>query len=291
MLVAGLIPIGAGKTTLAASLASAMIREGFSVSTSKPVGATDLWGAAEVLSASKQRRLVVTRDGLALLRAIGERLPPEVVNPVGILLAPLPPSRFPSRSAFESSTFNPYMRAAVARVTACYGRAESVHLVDRDLVSKLPRPVEQEIEDMVAVLSPPPVPASREVFEGLFMGAAGSAADSCISLEEKSSDVVVIESNSDVAAPTPLSAAPDVAVVVSPGEAYVIEGSRYSAAISALALAGKPWAASVREVFELAGYISSIELPLLEDVEEGYSTDVLQPVIDVVKSKVRERPR
>lgn len=284
VLVAGLVPIDSGKTVFASSLAAALIKEGLAVSTSKPVGATDLWGGAEVLTRSKELRLVATRDGLMLQEAIGGRLPVEVVNPVAVLLAPTPPSRYSSWSAYESSLSRPSMRAVLARVTSCTGGSASMHLYNAQLQSRTTRRVLWELEDLMAVLSPQPVAASDEVFEGVFSGSAAQVADSCIAMEEASSDVVIIESNGDVAAPTPLSATPSLAVLVAPGEAYVVEGRRYSTALEAIAMDGRPWLTDTRELLRLTGHMAALELPLLEDPSESYEPDVLGQLLDTIKA-------
>ncbi len=289
LLVAGLTSRDAGKTTLAASLVAQLIREGFSVAPSKPLGATDLWGSPEAITYTKSMHVLVTVDGYRLYKADGERLPLEIINPVGALLVPTPRSKYQSRTAYDAATAEPYRRAALVRVTGCgEGGSASVHLANAGAMNRVTRYVEWEIQDIVASLSPPPAKVSEDVIEGIFMGSAVSQADSCISLEERSSDVVVIESNSDVASPTPLSSASDVVVLASPGEAYIVDGLRYRNAMEILAMSGKPWIAKASELFDLTGSLASVELPLLEDPEEGYGPEVLQPIINIVKDKVRK---
>ncbi|MGC9112854.1 hypothetical protein [Acidilobus sp.] len=283
VLVAGLVPRNSGKTTLAASLTAQLIREGFTVAPSKPVGATDLWGSPDAVAYTRRLHVLATEDGYVLYKASGERLPVEIVNPVGALLVPTPRSKYPSRTAYEASLSQPYSRAALLRITSCVGGSSSVHLVNSAALSRVTRPVEQEVQDIVSYLTPPPVQVNEQVVEGIFMGSANEAADSCIALEERSSDVVVIESNSDVAAPTPASAAPDLVVLVSPGEAYIVDGRRYRSAMEILVMDGKPWVSKASELFELTGYTGRVELPLLEDPREGYGPEVTDPIVEAVK--------
>lgn len=285
VLVAGLTPRDTGKTTLAASLVAQLIREGFTVAPSKPLGATDLWGSPRALAYTRSLHILATGDGYTLFKAAGERLPLEVVNPVGALLVPTPRSLYSSRTAYEMSLAQPHGRAALIRVTSCVSSSASVHMVNVDALSKTSKLVENEVQDIVAYLSPPPVQVDERVATGIFTGSASEAADSCILLEERSSDVVVIESNSDVAAPTPASAAPDLVVLVSPGEAYIVDGRRYRNAMEVLMLSGKPWVSKASELFDLTGSMSRVELPILEDPEEGYGPEVTEPIVDAIKSK------
>ncbi len=289
VLVSGLLHIDSGKTVLAASLVKALTREGFVAAASKPLGATDLWGHPEALARTREARLVVTMDGYVLQRACGERLPLEVVNPVGALLAPVLLSRHGGLPSFETTLTEPYRRAVLVRVTTCLGESGSLHLVNSDALGRANRYVGEAVEEAATYLNPPPSRAGDEAVAGLFSGSGAAAADTCVRLAETSSDVLVIESNSNVAAPTLTSAYPDVAVVVGYGEAYVVDGGRFSRALEALALSGKPWVASSMEVLRLTGALERVELPLLEDPDEGYPPEHLEPIVSRVKEALKVR--
>ncbi|MGC9071710.1 MAG: hypothetical protein ACP5HK_03315 [Acidilobus sp.] len=288
-LVSGLLTFDSGKTVLTASLIRGLIREGVSAAASKPLGATDLWGHPEALLRSRGAREVVTYDGYALAKASGDRLPVEVVNPVGALLAPTPPSRYRGRSAFEASLVEPFRRAVLVRVTTCVGESRSLHLANVDALSRVSRNVSEAIEEVSAYLTPPPAAASDDAIASVFSGGASAAADTCVSLAEKASEVLVIESNSDVAAPTAQSAYPSVAIFVAPGEAYVVDGQRFSRALEVLSMSGRPWVAKTYEVLELTGYMDRVDLPLLEDPDEGYQPDDVRALLDRIKGVLRER--
>nr|MEB3851791.1 hypothetical protein [Desulfurococcales archaeon] len=64
ILVVGLRTIDSGKTTLAASLARALRREGFDVVALKPIGSVEAWLHPEALRWSAERGFVVTPDAL-----------------------------------------------------------------------------------------------------------------------------------------------------------------------------------------------------------------------------------
>jgi len=288
VLIAGLIPSDAGKTVLAASLVKALLREGISATPVKPLGATDLWGHPEALNRSREARLVVTWDGYILHRASGGRLPIEVINPIGALLAPTPPSRYRSRSSYEASLVEPYRRAVLTRVTGCAGGSRSLHLANADAMSRVPQQVSEALQEVIMYLTPPPTPASDEAIAGIFSGAGSTAADTCLAMAEASSDAVIVESNSDVVAPTPSSSYPSLAIMVAPGEAYLVEGTRLSRALEAIAMSGRPWAAKAMEALELTGHLGRVDLPLLEDPDEGYPPDMISPLVEAVKGRLRK---
>ena len=283
VLVAGLIHAGSGKTVFSASLVRALVKEGFVAAASKPLGATDLMCHPDIMARTREARVVVTWDGYVLHKASGERLPVEVVNPIGALLAPVLLSRHGGWSSYEATLSEPFRRAILVRATSCVGESRSVHLVNSDALLRTNRYVGEAVEELALYLNPPPVKAGDEAVSGLFSGGGAATADTCLNLAESSSDVLVIESNSNVAAPTLRSAYPDVAIIVGYGEAYLIDGERFSRALEALALSGRPWVASSSEVLQLTGSSERLELPLLEDPDEGYPQDILQPVVERVK--------
>lgn len=283
VLVAGLLHAGSGKTVLAVSLVRALVKEGFVAAASKPLGATDLMCHPDIIARTRETRVILTWDGYVLHKASGERLPVEVVNPIGALLAPVLLSRHGGWSSYETTLSEPYRRAVLVRATACAGESRSVHFVNSDALMRTNRYVGEAIEELALYLNPPPVKAGDEAVSGLFSGGGAATADTCLALAEASSDVLVVESNSNVAAPTLRSAYPDIAVVVGYGEAYLVDGERFSRALEALALSGRPWVASSSEVLMLTGSSERVELPLLEDPDEGYPQDILQPVVERVK--------
>ncbi len=287
VLVAGILHSDSGKTVLAASLTRTIIREGFVATASKPLGATDLMEHPEVLARTRQARVVVTWDGYVLHVASGGRLPIEVVNPVGALLAPTLLSRHGGWSSFEATLSQSYRRAVLVRATACTGESRSIHFVNSDALTRVNRYVSESVEDVASYLNPGPVKAGDEAVAGLFSGGGAATADTCLAMAESVSDVIVIESNSSVAAPTLRSAYPDIAIIVSYGEAYLVDGMRFSRALEALALAGKPWVASSVEVLQLTGSLERVELPLLDDPDEGYPSEVLQPIVEKVKARAK----
>jgi len=260
-----------GKTTLAASLAAALSSEGFRVQPFKPVGATRVWLHPQVLSESRSRGFLVTWDGYVLSRAVEGSGGPETVNPVAGLVAPVDP--FTGRR---------YSEALVAlRVSGCSGRR--VHLYEARTLDSLPPTLSGALRGVLPRLRPEPAPVKPGGLGGVVESLGVEAADSCLARLLGEADVVVAESNSDVAAPTPLTARPDLVVAVAPGRAAVYRGDRWSLALQLLA-SGRPHAAVVGEVARLVEPLRLVDLPLTGDALEGLPPDSLEPIVEEVKA-------
>ncbi|MEB3773736.1 MAG: hypothetical protein GSR86_02255 [Desulfurococcales archaeon] len=287
ILVIGLYPTASGKTLLASSLVSLLKREGFNVLPFKPVGGTDVWENPLVLKESRRHKVLVTGDALALRRPLGN-IPIELVNPQGFIIVPLDPERFSWKVKDTLSLHGLASRIPLARVSFCRGdRIYSTHFYNASAAGRTTSTIEQEVLKTAAELFPRPLSASTETVENILEGLYVAEADECLRHISSMADIVVVESNSNVAAPTPATAAPEMVVAVSPGAAYIIRGDRFQKAVSIAALAGKPWSVESEEAVSLAGVEERILLPLLEDPMEGYTVNDLQPIIEYIKSLER----
>jgi predicted P-loop ATPase/GTPase len=287
VLVVGLLGEGSGKTILASSLVSVLRKEGIDAVGFKPVGGTEVWLHPEVLEESKARGVLVTRDALLIERASGRPYPIEVYNPIGFHVMPLDPASFNwSLKSFVRISASLFQRAAVGRVSTCVdGKVESLHFVNTEALSKSPARLSSAVMDVAQSLSPRPVKAGRELVARILEGEYVEAADRCLGSLEERHEVVVIESNSDIAAPTPASLEADVVLAVSPGVVAVVEGRRYNKAVYVGSVSGRPWSVSAEEAVELAGVTDYVELPLLQDPEEGYSYNDLYPLVEKISAR------
>jgi predicted P-loop ATPase/GTPase len=287
ILVVGYLEVDSGKTTLAASLITALRREGFDSVGFKPIGATELWFKPWVLEESRRRRLLVTHDGLILERA-SRSLPAHLVNPIGGILAPVDPSRLDWREGFVDVLLaQPHRRLAILRVTSCtQAGVANFHVLNQSILSRVTQGVGEAIRDLAVTLNPPPTPTSLGELEAFMDNDAAIIADTCLDkLEDR--EVVVIESNADIAAPTYKSLESNLVVVVAPSVAAIIDGGRYAKAVNLKAIAGKPWSVRVREVVQLTRARTLIELTPKNEPMEGYTVDELKTVIEEVKSIVK----
>ena len=285
VLVVGLIGEGSGKTILASSLVSTLKREGMDAIGFKPVGGTEIWARPLVLEETRKRSTLVTGDALVLERASGRPYPIEVYNPIGFHIVPLDPASFnwSLKSLFRVTAGLP-SRVALGRVSTCLdGKVESLHFVNTDSLSKSPARLSNALMDVASSLSPRPVKVDRGFVERVLEGEYVEAADRCLHVLEERHEVVVIESNSDIASPTYSSLTADLVLAVSPGVVAVIDGKRYSNAVSISSVSGKPWSVTAEEAVELSGIMDYVELPLLTDPEEGYNYNDLYPLVDKIK--------
>ncbi len=283
----GIYPESSGKTVMASSLVSALRREGFDTVPFKPVGGTDIWQNPLVLGESKKLRVLATGDAISLRRPLGD-YPIELVNPQGMLITPIDPERYQWRVKDLLGVHGLSKRVVLARISFCRDRVYTTHIYNTNASRRAPSRIEATILEVAGLLAPTPVRGSDDTIEAILLGEYAGEADACLQAVESRHDIVIIESNSSVAAPTHLSAKPDLVVAVSPGSAYIVEGERYSKAIDALALGGKPWSVEAWEAVALARAAESIQLPILDDPLEGYSPRDLSPVIDRVKTASRQ---
>ena len=287
VLVVGFEAVDSGKTTLAASLARALAAEGFDVGVAKPVGGVDLWHSPWVLGEAERLGLVVSGDALSLVRMSEAGDPLEEVNPLAFYLAPLDPSRHEwRRASLEALAGEPARRTVYARVTACRGGSrETAHAVNLEALERLPGAWASRLEGLAGKLRPPLMRGGDELMASLMGAGSLAAADSCLARILERHEVVVVESQSDVAAPTPLSAAADLVVAVAPGKAAIVDGDRYAKALNVAGAMGAPHLYRAPEAVHLARPTASIDLPPLEDPRTGYPPDALEAIVEAVRKR------
>lgn len=285
ILVVGLRPADSGKTTLAFSLARALRREGYSVVALKPVGSTEAWTHPEALRWTRERGFVVTPDAIKLSAAAGEPEPLEAVEPVAAIHAPPDPSRWEwNPSPYQAYLADPNRTAVLLRITACRpGGGSTLHMVNVEALEKAPRVLASRLAEASASLQPPPLRADSKSLEEVLGLNALAAADSCLALAASRHEVAVIESYSDVAAPTSWSLDSHILIAVAPGVAAVADGARYAQAVRLRGGTSNPSLVSAGEALHLAGASTRIDLPLLEDPETGYEAGDLTAIIEIVK--------
>ena len=283
-----------GKTTLAASIASRLRERGFRVSVSKPVGASEVWLRPWVLRESERIGYIITGDSLILSRSIGlpeERV--EEVNPVAALLTPIDYVRLPPRSSeAEAASIIPFFRTALLRVSECMGSSvRRLHLAGKEAFDRAPRLVAKALKEVAEGVKPRPLTVNSDFISRVVAETGVRASDTCLSRMESESEVVVVESNSDVAAPTPLSFLRASAVIVaSPGSAAIYKGDRWRMAVSIQASIGSPWRTSVRDILGLAKPERVVEVPLVSDPLEGIPGEYIDEIVDFLQQlKVLER--
>ncbi|MFP3144750.1 MAG: hypothetical protein RXQ93_07030 [Caldisphaera sp.] len=282
ILVSGLLEENSGKTVLASSLINFLINQGFDAIGFKPLGATELWQHPEALSESKKYKMVVTNDSAILYKFSKEKEPINIINPFGGLLVPILPEKLRNLNIFNNALYMPNMRLAISRLTMCPNSSlHNIHLVNMNVMDRISKSVEYELLDLISLLDNI-AKVDDEYILNIISGGVSKEIDKCLSYLEGRHEIVVIESNSNVAAPTLLSSIVDIAIVVTPGEAMVIDGNRYRKAIELLTSNGKPWTIKTQEVIQLTNYIFSVELPLLEDQLSVYDYNTLNYLLEYI---------
>lgn len=283
ILVTGLLEENSGKTIFASSLINALISQGYDTLGFKPMGATELWSHPEALVESKKNKIVVTSDSIMLYKFSREKEPINIINPFGGLLLPVLPEKLRNFNSFNNALYMPNMRLGISRLTLCPGNSlYNTHLINVNAMERTSKSVEYELLDLVSVIDNI-VKVDDEYILNLITGGALGEVDKCLKYLENRHEIIVIESNSNIASPTVLSVNSDIVIVVTPGEAMVVDGNRYRKAIELLNLNGKPWAIKTQEVLQLTNYLFSIELPILEDQFSGYNNEMLNYILEHIK--------
>ena len=266
VLVVGYRGEGSGKTVITASLVALLKAEGVRVAPFKPYAATLIWENPSILGEVMKRRLVVSGDGLRLSSISG--IHPEIVNPVAILVGEADASRnswrpppLPARSPLDFGV--------LGRVSMCRGeRVDTLHFVNVEALASIPKTMQEAVIDAASGLRPFPLRVGREFLESVLTGGQENAVMTCLNRIASKSDIIIIESNSEV--PLPISVKPDLVLVAAPGVAGVIPGDRYVKSLQALGMAsGRPAVTvSVADVLRLSGVTETIPLPILESPED-----------------------
>ena len=266
-----------GKTILAASLTGALRGIGYEALAFKPHAAGRVWGGPS-LEYSMERGYIVTGDAVLLDRASGGVLGPEATAPVSILTSPWDPERSGWRPLHQDLVL-------AGRISACReDRVETLHFYNIEDLERAPPGVRDALIDLAGRLHPKPVRAGRELAERLLEGQFIPEAESCLARALARGDVVVVESNSDVAVPTPSSLNASLVLVSAWTRVAVVPGERWRRAVEVLAGTLGPHRVSAVEVLRLSGASQVVGLPLLQDPLEGYRQRDLEPLLALIQA-------
>ncbi|MET1128355.1 MAG: hypothetical protein ABWW70_03460 [Thermoproteota archaeon] len=271
----------AGKTVLAASLARALKDRGYDVTPVKPAGATEVWRSPYVLRESARRRVLVTADALVLER-YAHGIPIEELNPVAAHLVPLSHLPYATNSARGVAEIVPAFRTALLRVTECPpGKGRSTqHFVSSTLASARQTRMVAGLLDVARLLSPEPSMLDVEEVAAILSGPAADKADTCLRKIIEEHGAVIVESNSDVAAPTKLSLEKaSMVVVAAHGLVSAFPGDRWRLAVEVRVAGLPPWSVSTDSVVKLLRPIAEVELPLLEEPDPELLASYLDPLV------------
>lgn len=282
ILVVGFHEHESGKTIFTGSLVSILRRQGFNAIGVKPVAGVNIWESPWVIDEMRKKRLVVSGDAIRLYRASGDSQEQEVINPLTVIYAPLDPNR--SRWKLLSSGEDV---AVLGRISSCKGnRVNTLHFINVEGLDLVPPGVASTIVDTANRLNPHPLRVTGEFVERVLTGEYIPEVESCMSKLLSQYELIIYESNSDVAVPTPSSLGSELVLVVGKSVVGVVEGERWSKAVEVLVGSGGLRNMTVRDVIGLTGVSSVFYLPFLPDPIEGYSERDLENILKLIMKRL-----
>ncbi len=279
LLVCGVLPEDAGKTTFAAALLYEASRRGLKACPFKPLSGHSYWWQYDSFKYCLSRGRLVCEDIVRLSEVCSVDLPLEALNPVDLLLAP------PSRLArlLASPSVQSYEWLAIGRFTACLDGSLS-HLVfynEANLNEELRR-----LLDALAAGEVLPVRSFKEFLDLHQVHYHGSV-ESCFRLVERGGfDLAVIEGFNDAVYPWRGVDDVDLVVAVAPGLALIYDASAF---LEAVKRRPDPYTAIFSDVAHAAAPKAKLKLPPLpratltdpSRVAEGYR-EALEAVLEAV---------
>jgi len=274
-----------GKTVLASSLTAALRRNGVDAAVVKPISGVSLWRSPWILDEWASRRLILGPDLLVHEQAMAGAEALEVAGPLVLAWAP----RDPSRQGWRAGALGVPDEPVAGRITTCReGRAETLHFVDVRGLERVPRGVASRVVEAAGRLVPLPVRADRSLSERLAGGGFIGEADLCARLVAARRELVLVESQSDMAVPAPIGLEAGLVLVAGYGVVGLVDGGRWRRAVEAIAGTGL-LTATTRDVLRLAGVEDTVELPFTSHPLEGVPREALAPILDrVERLAVRE---
>ncbi|AKG91435.1 putative P-loop ATPase/GTPase [Geoglobus ahangari] len=244
VLIVGLQQHDSGKTTFATALLRYLSGEGVDAEYLKPVSAFNVWRDYDALKESVRVGFPVSGDVLKVAESVGisERL--EEVNPVCVVMSPVDPEKV-GWSGMAMVSLNTQIVAV--RVTERSGKIV-LYEVERGW-NRFPDFLSKEWGDFSGVDEVREV--GYEEFEEI-MSRARAHCDFWVGRVARRHEVSVVESSSNVSAPSCRSLSVDVVVAVTPGRVFVVDGERYSRAVEVAGYVSDPWKVPALEVLELA---------------------------------------
>lgn len=212
ILINGLIPYDAGKTTFSLNLLRELKTLGYGFRPLKPIAGHNIWYSFSTLLRSKELKVLAGNDALKYYDET--KLPIEEINPFAALLSP------PDLEKVQMNIrlYNELLSSGLPIIVRYYDCREIVHFYASSSLSIIPdslvRPLKEFIKEVNAINVEPS--NLRELLDS-----SPKIADLCVSKFFSSN--LIVESYNDAVAPTYLSTAVDLVFTVSPGKVFLIE--------------------------------------------------------------------
>ncbi|WP_456369631.1 hypothetical protein [Geoglobus sp.] len=269
ILVVGLLQHDSGKTTTTVEVMRHLRDRGFDVGYIKPIAAFNAWNDYTVLTKSVEYGFPVSGDALKVKSTFSLPEGVEEINPICTVMSPLDP---------EKVGWN------ILSVESVSSQLAALRITDRDGNVRV-----YEIE--------PEWGRFPDFFEEVWSEIRKKAGTEHIEyteferIVEKSRtycdywmrrivewhDAVIIESSSNVSAPSCSSLDVDAVIAVTPGKAFIVDGERYAKAIEVAGYLGDPWKITTPAVLELVKPEKSFSIH-----PKKMSVDLLNAVENIV---------
>ena len=281
VLVAGLLPHDAGKTTVAKYVLRGLRDLGLDIAASKPIAGHSAWYQLHSLLKSIELGILVGNDALELHSVCQCPKAIEVLNPIDTLQVPLDVVHFTSPKIYMETLDTLASIMGIARVSTCIDEntAELKYYIVRENLSRITRSLINVLNTLIERISKRAksvmvVERGRDLIS--ILGTEGVAAcDKCLEILLRNHELLVIESFNDAAAPTHLSSKADIAFVVTPGKVMVLPGDKYYKAFKLLLdmeTGMHPWSAWVTtsQILALVRPIMLVDVEPITAMKEDY---------------------
>jgi len=212
ILVNGLIPYDAGKTTFSLNLLRSLKELGYNFRPLKPVAGHNIWYSFSTLLRSKELKILAGNDALRYYDET--KLPVEEINPFDILLAPPDLEKL----QLDVRLYNELLASGLPIMVRYYDCRAIVHIYSSSLLSIIPDSIIQPFKEFVQEVNG--ISADSTKLREL-LDSSAQIADLCVS--KFSANDTIIESYNDALAPTYLSTDVDLVFTVSPGKVFLLE--------------------------------------------------------------------
>ncbi|ABM81049.1 hypothetical protein [Hyperthermus butylicus] len=224
LLVSGLLELESGKTWFTVGLATALRTLGARVMAYKPVAAYNIWSSWDPVESSLRHGILAGNDALIYIEQLGDSNI-HLVNPVSLMLAYPDPLLFSGVAQYLARISSIEGMVVLARFSSC-AEGSAVHYYVPENVERLGPSFRKIVEELVKATGATPISASRLV-EKLSTASAAENLAACLTILDRSYDVVVIESFNNAVVPfAGLEGRVDYFIVVAPGRAIVFDGDK-----------------------------------------------------------------
>jgi len=291
LLVVGLVPYDAGKTTIAESITLAIRDIGIKPLVYKPFSAHNWYLQYGTTIENLKSGMLFCEDILKLRKIADIKEPYEILNPVDTLMAPLDPEYYiknrmlryyfiqlnDNRSHIVASRITIYVKQVNKHYNLILINKRAIKgktLITKDiekLVYNADRILEEDrLDEYIAKLEQLRIPAITSTLSYL---------------EEKYTHII-IESYNDAAYPLPLNIKVDYVIAVSPGKAMIYDAKDYLKAIHLKAMISKTYQIKTSDILDLLKPRQIIKIPPITNPIQklAVGTKILEKTIEEIIS-------